>query len=60
MSRVEDFKALGEYAILPAVNIGRMIDTALTDAAIAENAGDITEAQDLLEWAEFLETEMRL
>lgn len=60
MSRVENFRALGEYAILPAVGIGRMIKTALNDAAEAEAFGDLDEAYDLLEWAEFLEKEMRL
>lgn len=60
MGRVEKFKNLGEYAILPAVGIGRMIKDAISEAAIAESNGDMAEAFDLLEWAEFLENEMRV
>lgn len=60
MNRVENFKNLGNCAMLPVVNIGKMITTALAQAAAEEKAGDFAEAEDLLEWAMFLESEMRL
>lgn len=46
--------------MLPAVSISKMIKDTLAQATIAETAGDMAEAQDLLDWAMFLETEMEL
>lgn len=60
MGRVENFKSLGEYAMLPAVSIGKMIKDTLAQAAEAEKNNDMAEALDLMDWAMFLETEMEL
>ena len=60
MGRVENFKSLGEYAMLPTVGISKMVRDNLVWAAEAEANGDMDEANDLLEWAEFLEKEMML
>lgn len=59
-TKVEAFKALGEYAMLPAVGISKMVKDAVTKAAEAEAEGDMERAYDELEWAEFLEKEMML
>jgi hypothetical protein len=57
-STVETFKALGEFAMLPAVSISKLVKDVLADAAEAEAHGDMWTANDKLEWAEFLESEM--
>ena len=58
--RVETFKGLGEFAMLPAVSISRLVRDSIEEAAEAEKNGDMAEAQDLMDWAMFLETEMEL
>lgn len=62
MGRVADFKALGEFAMLPAARLGDMVASALADAAFYEaeykkygHASDLENAEDLLDWALFLD-----
>lgn len=63
MGRVAEFQALGEFACLPIARLGDMVKCAMEDAAFYESqyarwgrADDLANAEDLLDWAMFLDS----